>query len=515
MPNSYWAEQEARPDFPALASEAATDISVDVAIIGGGITGVTTAYLLKRAGMTVALFEKGTVGQGETEHTTAHLTYVTDPRLPELVNAIGRDHARAIWEAGEAALMQIDELIEHERIDCDFAWVPAYLHESWNLSTKHPHHSLGDDAALADEFGFHATLLDVVPIANGPGVRFANQAKFHPLKYTTGLARSIPAGGSHLFENTEVEEILGVPLRLKCEGRTVRCEKVVVATHVPLVGIAGLVESSFLQTKLALYSTYAIGAKLPPNTLPEAMLWDTSDPYYYLRVDRRADHDFVIFGGEDHKTGQADATADQYRKLEQLLRSILPEAQVTHRWSGQVIEPSDGMPYIGEFAPGQFIATGFSGNGMTFGTLSGMMIRDAMLGKKNPWRDLFDPHRAGLQGGAWDYLKENVDYPYYLIRDRFRGAEARSLDEVGPGEGKIVRLDGKPAAVSRDAQGDVHACSAICTHLGCLVHWNDAEQTWDCPCHGSRFGVDGHVIAGPAESPLAARQPSVHAHGKQ
>lgn len=516
MPNSYWSDDSAGTGFGQL-TEAAAGVSVDVAVVGGGITGVTTAYLLKAAGLSVALVEKGSVGQAETGHTTAHITYVTDERLPELAKKLGNDHARAIWEAGESALLQIEEIVDFEQIDCEFGWVPAYLHEPWTLKPEHHSSaSLHDDAALAEEFGFHATYLDAVPVANGPGVRFANQAKFHPLKYLSALAKRIPGDGSYLFENTEVEEIQSEPLRVKCGRRVIHCDKVVVATHVPLMGVAGLMQASFLQTKLALYSTYAIGAKLPAGTLPEAMFWDTSDPYYYLRVDRHDDHDYVIFGGEDHKTGQTrGSTAEQYRKLEQLLRSIIPNAEVTHRWSGQVIETSDGMPYIGEFAPGQFIATGFSGNGMTFGTLAAVMIRDAVLGRKNPWRDLFDPHRTGLRGGTWDYLKENVDYPYYLVRDRLRGADAESIDDVGPGEGKIVRLDGKPIAVSRDDKGTLSACSAVCTHLGCLVHWNDAEQTWDCPCHGSRFSTDGSVIAGPAETPLAKQELNAHAHNKQ
>lgn len=510
MPESFWTE-ERLPKFP----QPSGDVTVDVAVIGGGITGVTTAYLLKQAGLTVALIEKGTIGQAETGHTTAHLTYVTDRRLPELVDALGRDHARALWEAGEAAILQIEDLVEAEKIECDFAWVPGYLHEPWNLTAAHQKTSLSEDAALAEEFGFHATYLDVVPVANGAGVRFANQAKFHPLKYLKALVERIPGDGSFVFEKTEVGEIDDEPLRLKCGAHHVHCGKIVVATHVPLVGIAGLMKSTLLQTKLQLYSTYAIGAKLPPDTLPEAMFWDTSDPYYYLRVETRDDHEFVIFGGEDHKTGQVTATGDQYRKLEQLLRSIVPAAEFTHRWSGQVIETSDGFPYIGEFEKGQFIATGFSGNGMTFGTIAAVMIRDAVLGRANPWRELFDPHRAGLKGGAWDYVKENADYPYYLIRDRLRGADASSVDEVRPGEGKIVRIDGRPVAVSRNERGELSAVSAACTHMGCLVHWNDAEKTWDCPCHGSRFQCDGGVMAGPAETPLEKQDLNANSHAKE
>jgi Rieske Fe-S protein len=210
----------------------------------------------------------------------------------------------------------------------------------------------------------------------------------------------------------------------------------------------------------------------------------------------------VIFGGEDHKTGQATDTPACYAALEASLTRLVPDIEVTHRWSGQVIETNDGLPYIGETSAHQFAATGFSGNGMTFGTLAGMMARDAALGRSNPWRDLFDIDRKTLRGGTWDYLKENKDYLYYLVRDRFAASE-KSLRAVPRGEGRLVELNGEQVAAYRDPKGVVTLRSAVCTHMGCHVAWNGAERTWDCPCHGSRFKPDGDVLAGPAESPLA------------
>jgi Rieske Fe-S protein len=259
--------------------------------------------------------------------------------------------------------------------------------------------------------------------------------------------------------------------------------------------------AALLQTKLALYSTYAIGARLPEGTVPEASFWDTADPYNYLRLDRRDACDYAILGGADHKTGQESDTERNYRALEQHLQRLFPHAIIDHRWSGQVIETPDGLPYIGETAPRQFIATGFAGNGMTFGTLAAIMARDAITGVKNPWRELFDPHRKKLRAVV-DYLRENKDYPFYLVRDRLRGAEDGGLAQLQPGEGKIIRAGGKKVAAYRDKQGKVTSLSPVCTHLGCIVHWNVAEKTWDCPCHGSRFGPNGEPIGGPAESPL-------------
>jgi Rieske Fe-S protein len=246
-----------------------------------------------------------------------------------------------------------------------------------------------------------------------------------------------------------------------------------------------------------------IAGRVSSGAVPDALWWDTSDPYHYLRVEPHQNFDVVIFGGEDHKTGQQDDTAASYRRLEERLTTIIPRVELTHRWSGQVIETPDGLPYIGQSADHQYAATGYAGNGLTFGTLAGIMISDAILGRSNPWAELFDPSRKALTRGLWDYLKENVDYPYYMIRDRFAGADAQSLRAVKRGQGKIIERNGAKAAVYRDQAGQVTLRSPICTHMGCAVGWNTAERTWDCPCHGSRFKPTGEVIAGPAEAPLA------------
>jgi Rieske Fe-S protein len=289
---------------------------------------------------------------------------------------------------------------------------------------------------------------------------------------------------------------------VKANGHTITCRSIVLATHTPLLGNAGILSATLFQTKLSLYSTYVVGGRVAKGRIPDALFWDTQDPYHYLRLEPQRGHDFVIFGGEDHKTGQATDTNACFDRLERTLRSMIDGVEVTHRWSGQVIETPDGLPYIGETATRQFSGTGFSGNGMTFGTLTGMMAADRFAGRANPWTDLFDPGRKKIVGGLWDYIKENKDYPYYLIRDRFAGADAQSLRAVKRGEGKIVERNGKKVAAYRDPAGMVTLRSATCTHMGCIVGWNSAERTWDCPCHGSRFQPTGQVISGPAEAPL-------------
>ena len=346
--------------------------------------------------------------------------------------------------------------------------------------------------------------LDRVPFVDAPGVRFDGQARFHPREYLAGLLATIPGKGSHAFEHSNVEEISDTPLTLKSNGHSVTCDFVVIATHNPIVGKANLLAATLLQTKLALYTSYVVGGRVEPGRVPDALFWDTADPYYYLRVEPHRGFDYVIFGGEDHKTGQEPDTRARFSRVEARLKQMLPAVQITHRWSGQVLDTVDGLPFIGPIAEQQFVATGFSGNGMTFGTLSAMMACDHVLGIRNPWAALFDPGRAKLAASVvWDYLVENKDYPYYLVRDRFAGAEGKSLRILKRGEGKILDLDGDRVAAYRAPDGSVSLCSATCTHLGCTVAWNPAERTWDCPCHGSRFAPDGRVISGPAESPLS------------
>ena len=495
----YWLDEAERTRCPALNKA----LTVDILVVGGGITGITTAYLLRKAGLSVALIERDRIGRIDTGHTTAHLTHVTDLRLYELVENFGRDHAQAAWDAGAAAIDKIEEIVTRENIDCEFARVPGYLHAPVEPGEKADCTNFQEDACLANDFGFDAEYLENIPRMSTRGVRFADQAKFHPIMYLNVLAKFIPGANAYLFEESEVVEFDAEKRRAKVNNHWVSYGLLVLATHNPLMGEASIFSSTTFQTKLALYTSYALGAQVPTGSVPLASFWDTNDPYLYLRVDRKTDFDYVIFGGEDHKTGQVGETENRYERLENSLRKIVPEARVDRRWSGQVIETSDGLPFIGEVSPGQFIATGFSGNGMTFGTLSAIMALDWATDKQNPWRDLFAPERKKLKGSAWDYLKENKDYPYYLVRDRLRAPEGEAVAEVKPSEGKILKINGKRMAVSRDANGNLSKRSAICTHMGCIVRWNSAETTWDCPCHGSRFRPDGTVISGPAETALA------------
>ena len=494
---SYWESSASVPRFARLDR----DLTVDVAVIGAGITGLTAASLIKKSGRTVAVIDRRRAGGVDSSQTTAHVTCVTDEDLTGLVKRFGRDHAWAVWDAGLAAIEQIDRIVRDEEIDCEWTWVNGYRHAAVGHG-REDERKLREEAALAADLGFDARYLDAVPAFGVPGVEYGGQAKFHPRKYLAALARLVDGGGSGVFEHSESEEVKDQPLSVRANGHTISCGHLVIATHTPLTGKTNIASALGLQTKLYLYTSYVVGGKLPQGRVPEASFWDDADPYHYLRVDAHRSFDYAIFGGGDHKTGQVDDTDGCYAALAREARSLLPDLDITHRWSGQVIETNDGLPFIGETSERQFVGTGYAGNGMTFGTLAGMMAHDFVAGRKNPWRELFDPGRTKVLGGTWDYIRENADYPYYLIRDRFAGPEGRSLRALKRGEGRILELNGERVAAYRNAHGSVTRLSPVCTHLGCEVRWNGAEQTWDCPCHGSRFTPTGSVLAGPAESPL-------------
>ncbi|MDB6139348.1 MAG: puuB 1 [Verrucomicrobiaceae bacterium] len=492
---SLW-QSGSHASFPSLTRK----LSVEVLIIGGGITGVTAAYLLKKAGKKVALVERKQIVSGETGHTTAHVTYPTDTRLTKLIKTFGKDHAQAAWDAQSAAADQINAAATEERIKCELRHVPGFLYAAHETPVEKEAPHLVEDFQAAADMGFDVSYVQSAPVVERPAIRFANQLKLHPRKYLEGLAHCIAGNDCHVYENSEVTEFGEDSKSVVCNGHQIFYEWVFVATHVPLQGKTGTTSAMMFQTKLSLYSSYVLGATLPPGTLPEALWWDTSDPYTYLRVDRHQGHDYVIIGGEDHKTGQETDTEGCYFRLEQKLHRLLPSAKVDRRWSGQVIETNDGLPFIGETEEAQYVAAGYSGTGITWGTVAAMMFRDHVLGVANPWADLLSVNRKPLSK-TWDYLKENKDYPYYLVKGLLTGAGS-DVEQLKPGEGKLMRCSGKKVAAYRQEDGTLRLLSPVCPHLGCTVAWNNAEKSWDCPCHGSRFSATGELIGGPAETSL-------------
>ncbi len=488
-----WFEADI-PPFAALDN----DLVVDTLVIGAGITGVTTAHLLAAAGVKVALVDREAIAVRDTVHTTAHLTYMTDTRLSHLAATHSPATARIAWQAGAAAMGFIHGTVESLGIDCEFGIVPGYLAADRSNLLDHESSILEQEAQLARKLGFDVTYLNQDPVTGLPCLYFPGQMKFHPRRYLAALVSEAVRAGAIIHEHTDVTAFQDG--HVIANGHRITYHHVIIATHVPLQGESGTLGAALFQAKLSLYSSYAVAAKLPPGQRDEMIWSDTADPFNYLRIDRHDDGDFAIFGGEDHKTGQSDTTKGCFDTLEERLAELLPGAVVTHRWSGQVVESIDGLPFIGLTREGQFIATGFSGNGMTFGTLAAMMARDAVLGIDNPWSKTFSPSRK-VFASLRDFLSENSDYPVHMVTDRFRVSHDSPASIIAC-RGKIIEHDSGPVAAFRDEEGQIHLHSAVCPHLGCIVAWTHVEKTWDCPCHGSRFRATGELIAGPAESNL-------------
>jgi glycine/D-amino acid oxidase-like deaminating enzyme/nitrite reductase/ring-hydroxylating ferredoxin subunit len=498
-PDSPW-EDTSLPGFPAIAH----DTTVDVAVIGAGLTGITTAVLLMQQGLRVALIERDRVGGVDTRRTTAHLTQVTDTRLSELVSTVGEDRARASWDAGRAAIEQIAALVSQYGIGCEFTRVPGWLHVPAGATAAEARTAAEDlqaDVHQAVRFGFDVRMVDRTPLIEAAAMRIEDQGVFHPHRYLDGLLRRLMAGGCTIFEHTEAHlgQARGV---VHCGSYTVRAGAVVVATHNPLHGREGSLSAELRQTTLALYTSYAMAGRTT-QVLTPGCYWDTSNPYRYVRVHHQDAGSVVIAGGEDHKTGQMDDTRVPFATLGQWFGELCPEVEITHQWSGQVIETLDGLPLVGEVADGQFVATGYAGNGMTFGTVAAMIVRDAIVGQESPWAACMDIHRRMITRSPLEYVRENVDFPRHVVLDRLTRGSSQQLEDLAPGDGAVVQLDGQAVAAAREPDGTLRLSSAVCSHMGCLVRWNPAERTWDCPCHGSRFSAGGGVLAGPAEHPLA------------
>ena len=500
--SSWLPTAPTRPTFAPLTQNT----TAEVVVVGAGIAGLTTAYLLGKAGKKVVVLEDGEIASGESGRTTAHLSNALDDRYSTLAQLFGEDGARLAAESHSAAIDQIEQITKDEQIACDFTRLDGYLF----LPKNGTHQELQDELEAAHRAG----LSGVEWLANsgtagfetGECLRFPNQGQFHILKYLNGLAKAITAQGGRIFTHTHATEVSGGQAAsvTTTEGFTVRAQAVVVATNSPFN------DRVVMHTKQGPYRTYAVAARVPKGSVATALYWDTADPYHYIRLQAvdGADYDLLLVGGEDHKVGHDDPE-ERLACLENWTRTRFPQlTDIEYRWSGQVLEPSDGLGYIGRNpldAENVYIITGDSGHGMTHGTLGGLIIRDLILGQPNPWADLYDPGRVTLKPEALkEFARENAlvaaDYTELLT-----GGDVASADEIIPGSGAVLRHGLTKVAVYKDPQGQVHTCSAICPHLGCVVHWNGLETSWDCPCHGSRFDAYGHLLAGPANSDLAPK----------
>jgi glycine/D-amino acid oxidase-like deaminating enzyme/nitrite reductase/ring-hydroxylating ferredoxin subunit len=493
---SLWRATHQLQRFPHLNGDRGTE----VAIVGGGVTGLTAAVLLARSGRRVAIVERDFMGSGETGNTTAHLTEAVDARYQNIVRDFGEANAKLVGESKRAALDRIEAFVRESGVDCGFTRLSGYLYAGRQEDVE----SLGNELDAARRAGCSVTWVDDVPLpfkAFG-AVRWDRQAQVHATAYLDALLQEAARHGVRIYEHTRVVSVDdGEPCRIDTDRGEIHAGSVVVAANVPVNNRV------LLHTKLAPYRSYVIAGEVPSAV--NGMFWDTDDPYHYIRLHRAGARRWLIVGGEDHRTGEEEETDVRYERLIEYARQRFGMGEATYRWSGQIIEPVDGLPYIGLNTASKhvYVATGYSGNGMTFGTLAGMIVSDLILGVPNPYTQLYDATRIKPMTSAYDYVAENAPFPAHLVVDRLTtlNAQHRPIESLKPGEGAIFSAEDGKLAVCRDREGVLHSVSAICTHLACDVAWNHAEQTWDCPCHGSRFTADGKVINGPAVDDLAWR----------
>ncbi|MEP6689941.1 MAG: FAD-dependent oxidoreductase [Gemmatimonadaceae bacterium] len=499
---SLWTATDETPARRQLTR----DQKADVCVVGAGIAGMTTAYLLGKAGKKVVVLDDGEIGGGETAHTTAHLTAALDDRYYRLERMHGELGARLAAESHSEAVNQIETIVREESIECDFERVDGYLFlaEGDVRDTLERELEACHRAGLAD-----VRLVGRAPIAafdSGPCLVFPRQGQFHPLKYLGGLAKAIERDGGRIFTGAHVTSVTGkrvITVAIGDGGKMkVKAKACVVATNSPIT------DMYVTHVKQAPYRTFVVGFRVPADSLPHLLLWDTGDPYHYIRTYRDLDGAGVlIVGGEDHKTGQADDAETRFDAIEQWTRTHFRIAGETrYRWSGQVLEPADGMAMIGHNPgdnPNVYICTGDSGNGMTHGTIAGILLTDLIQKRSNPWTTLYDPNRGMVsRSSVKDLAKENINVALQYAKDYVHPSDVGSEDEIPSGSGAVIREGRQILAVFRDEAGALHKRSAKCTHLKCIVHWNSTESSWDCPCHGSRFDPMGKVLNGPAVTGL-------------
>ena len=470
----------------------------DVVIAGGGITGITTALLLQKSGKQCLLLEAQTIGFGTTSGTTGHINTLMDTTYAQIAKDFGKEGAKGVANATKKACALIKENVANYGIDCGYEEAPGFLYSQNEEQDK----TLDDIVQATKEAGLEADYSNQipVPIPFTKAMRIEAQAGFHPTKYIVALAKEFEAAGGTIVENCRVQkwedkEQVTVETTLgKAQGKTF-----VMATHTSL-GV------NLLHLRCAPYRSYAIAVELEDEKYPDGLAYDMYDPYRYYRTQNVDGKKYLIAGGEDHKTAHEDNTEVPFLRLEAYVKQYFKVKNIAFKWSSQYFEPSDGLPYIGHL-PGHpngnvYVATGFSGNGITYGTVSAFVLTDLIAKGDSDYKDLFAPGRLKPVAGFSEFAKENLDVAKEFVKGFFNQEKIESLSALAHGEGKVVSYEGEKIGLYKDEQGGLHAVNTTCPHLKCHVNWNVAEKSWDCPCHGARYDADGKLITGPAAHDL-------------
>lgn len=501
-PESYWMDTTAATAWPPLAG----DTRVDVAVVGGGIAGLTVASELKRRGRTVAVLEADRVAASVTGYTTAKLTALHTLKYDHLERHFGAENARLYAESQQAGIEHVAATVEQDGVQCDFERAPAYTYTLDEAEVQ----QIRDEVAAARRAGLPASYVTEteLPFTVAAAIRVDDQAQFHPRRYLLHVAATVPGDGSAIYERTRVTGVdEGTPCRVTTDHGVVVADHVVIATHYPIL------DRALLFSRLEPHRDVVVAGPIDAGQAPIGMYISTEQVLHSVRSAPYDDgRRLLVVTGEQWKPGHESDVTGRYAALAAWAREHLGLTEVTHRWSTQDNTSTDRVPYIGPLhigAHNTYVATGFGGWGMSNGTMSGLLLADLITGVDNPWAPLYDPRRIKPLTEARSFVSANLDVARRFVGDRLKPSYVDSVDDIAAGEGAVLRIHGEKTACYRDDAGALHAVSAVCTHLGCIVSFNDAEKSWDCPCHGSRFAPDGAILQGPANKPLSRVDPQV------
>ncbi len=471
---------------------AGHELLYDVIIVGGGITGVTTALELQRAGKNCLLIEAANLCFGTTGGTTAHLNTLLDTPYNTIADKFGADGAKLVARATADAIQLVKDNISRYNIECGFEDTPAYLYALNSKQDK----ELDDIFKASADAGLRVSYTNELPVPDKftRVMRVEGQAKFNPVYYVYALAKAFEQAGGVILQHTRVTGVTeNEPLEVATSNGNFKADRLIYATHVP-PGV------NLLHLRCAPYRSYAMAMKLANDTYPDGLTYDMNDPYYYYRTQVIEGERYLIVGGEDHKTGHEENTNKCFQQLEARIRSMFDVAEITHRWSSQYFEPADGIPYIGHLPQHSdriFVASGYGGNGITYSHVAANVLRELIINDVAPYENIFKPGRIKPVAGFVNFITHNADVARLFVGKLFSAEKLQGLSDLAPGEGRIVKFEGQKLGISKATDGSIHAVNPVCTHMHCDVAWNMAEQSWDCPCHGGRFDCHGKVLTGP------------------